>query len=139
MTRAEDDALAAEIVVFYPCGSLRRQIASWARKHPDCRIETALGRSAREIGDAVRGAEMALLDATQDHAQAIDAFSQALAGLGAEGTAVYTEQMHEGLELFVRRQGTPLLFGPLDERQWEGFFERARPRRQRRHSWRRAA
>ncbi|MGA2620845.1 MAG: hypothetical protein ABSF26_24755 [Thermoguttaceae bacterium] len=139
MTSAEDDALAAGIVVFYPCESLRRQIRTWAGKHPDRRIETALGRSAREIGNVVRGADMALLDATEDHAQAIDAFSQALTCLGAEGTAVYTEQMHEGLELFVRRQGAPLLFGPLDEQQWEGFFERTLPLRHRRHSWRRVA
>jgi hypothetical protein len=72
-------------------------------------------------------ATLAIIDASEDHAQAIDAFSQSVARLGAYKTVVYTEKMHEGLELFVRFQGSLLLYGPLSQVQWEDFFRRTLP------------
>ena len=87
---------------------------------------------------------MVLVDASDDHAQAIELFSQAVARFGSRQVAVYTESMHQGLELFVRTQGAWLLLGPLDDRQWEEFFSSLLPgTRQepvpRQSPWRRAA
>ena len=113
-----------EIVVFYACESLGNQIASCAREHQSYSFSPAHARSAFEIRKVIQGAGMVLVDATEDHAQAIEAFSQALTHFGPDRVAIYTERMHEGLELFVRTQGAPLLFGPLRNAQWNGFFQR---------------
>jgi hypothetical protein len=102
-------------------------MALWARLHEDCGIEPVLGRSAWEIRRSLVGAKRVLVDASDDHAQAIELFSQSIARLGSRHVAVYTERMHEGLELFVRRQGAWLLLGPLTTQQWEEFFSSMLP------------
>ena len=86
----------------------------------------------------MEGADVALIDATDDHAQAADAFSQAVGHVGAGATAMYSERMHEGLEMFVRSRGALLLLGPLSEAEWDAFFDRRLPRGGRR-SWEKVA
>jgi len=103
-------------------------MAAWARDRVDCCVEPVFDRSALEIRQSLSGAEMALVDASDDHAQAIELFAQAVARLGSHRVAVYTERIHQGLELFVRRQGSWLLLGPLDNQQWEAFFSSMLPR-----------
>ena len=121
------EAVVHSIAVCYPTESLSRQVALWARQHEDCGIEPVFGRSALEIRRSLNGADAVLVDASDDHAQAIELFSQSVARLGSRRVAVYTERMHEGLELFVRTQGAWLLLGPLDDRQWEEFFSSMLP------------
>ena len=138
------ESVVHSIVVGYPTQSLSGQMALWARDHADCGIEPVFGRSALEIRRSLNGADMALVDATDDHAQAIELFAQAVARLGSRRVAVYTERMHEGLELFVRTQGAWLLLGPLNSKQWEEFFSSILPPAgsepvQRQSPWRRAA
>ncbi len=138
------EAVVHRIAVCYPTESLSRQVALWARQHEDCGIEPVFARSVLDIRRSLFGADRVLVDASDDHAQAIELFSQAVAGLGSRHVAVYTERMHEGLELFVRTQGAWLLLGPLNNRQWEEFFSSMPPsaRREpapRQSPWRRAA
>jgi hypothetical protein len=128
-----------EIVLFYPSGSLARQVTTWAAGRASCAVEPVFARSFPGIHGAIRGANLILVDATDDYPQAMEAFSQALAWLGAGATAVYTEKMHEGLELFVRLHGSLLLLGPLDEVEWDGFFQRALLTCEPQRPWRRAA
>jgi hypothetical protein len=111
--------------LIYPCDRLAWRLLSWARKHAECTVKPVFARSLPEIRAAVRGAAVAVVDATEDHAQAIDAFSQAVAQVGVGGTTVYTETMHDGLELFVRARGAQLLLGPLSDAEWEAFFAHA--------------
>jgi hypothetical protein len=110
------------IAICYPTGSLAKQVAHWARGRDDCRIETVRARSAMAIRRALGGAHLVLVDASDDHAQAIDLFSKAVARLGARQASVYTERLHEGLEHFVRRQGAWLLLGPLADQEWVDYF-----------------
>ena len=110
------------IAVCYPTKSLSAQMARWGRWRSDSSIEPVFDRSAMAIRRSLDGVDVALVDASDDHAQAIDLFSQAIARLGARRVAVYTETMHEGLELFVRTQGAWLLLGPLSIDEWEDFF-----------------
>jgi hypothetical protein len=102
-------------------------LASWASNHADCGVEPVFGRSALEIRRSLDGADRVLVDASDDHAQAIELFSQSVTRLGSRHVAVYTERMHEELELFVRTQGAWLLLGPLDHEQWEEFFSTMLP------------
>jgi hypothetical protein len=121
------EAVVHSIAIGYPTESLSRQLALWARKREDCEIEPVFGRSALEIRRSLHGADAVLIDASDDHAQAIELFSKSVVRLGSRRVAVYTERMHEGLELFVRTQGAWLLLGPLSERQWEEFFSSMLP------------
>jgi hypothetical protein len=115
-------AVVQRIAICYPSESLSGQIARWARDRDDCRVEPVYARTAMAIGGALDDAQLALVDASDDHAQAIDLFSQAVARLGARRASVYTEWMHEGLEPFVRTQGAWLLLGPLTDEQWNDYF-----------------
>jgi hypothetical protein len=120
---AEPTMLLSAAVVFYPGSHLRKQIDSWRARHAGSRLVCSFARSAPGIRKALRGAGVALVDATEDPARALSAFSQAAARLGAYSVAVYTETMHARLELPVRMRGSWLLLGPLAERQWDGFWE----------------
>jgi len=138
------ETVVQSIAICYPTESLSRQVAQWASKHKDCGIEPICGRLPLEIRRSLIGADVVLVDASDDHAQAIELFSQSVARLGSRRVAVYTERMHEGLELFVRTQGAWLLLGPLGDGQWEEFFSSILPPPNqasmgRQSPWRRAA
>jgi len=138
------EAVVHSIAVAYPTRSLFRQVTLWAHEREDCGIEPVFSRSALEIRRSLNGTDMVLVDASDDHAQAIELFLQSVARLGSRRVAVYTERMHAGLEVFVRTQGAWLLFGPLDSKQWEEFFSSMLPRARReplrrQSPWRKAA
>jgi hypothetical protein len=121
-TETSVEKVVQRIAVCYPTKSLSGQVAQWAEGRDDCRVEPVLARSATAIGRSLEGADIALVDASDDHEQAIDLYSQAVVRLGSRKAAVYTERMHEGLELFVRTQGSWLLLGPLTDQQWDDYF-----------------
>jgi len=119
----------ADVLVLYPSVSLRGQMDSWSQRHPERLLKMSFERSLPEIRKLLRRTETAMIDATADSARAVDAFLQAAAHLGTDKVAVYTEAMHDDLEVFIRARGALLLFGPLFEGQWEEFLgRRLRPR-----------
>jgi hypothetical protein len=93
-------------------------------RHPEWHVESPLGWSPPEIRTLLRYAGTALVDATEDPARARDAFVRAAARLGANAVAMYTETIHDSLELFVRLRGSLFLLGPLYDEQWEEYFQR---------------
>jgi len=115
-----------EVVVFYAGKSLARQLSRWQSGESDWRIHRSTARTRPGVRKALRNASLALLDATEDAPQAARTFSVAVTRLGGYGVAVYTERLQRWLELFVRAQGAVLLFGPLEDSQWEEFFEQMR-------------
>lgn len=74
-----------------------------------------------------RRAALAVIDASSDPAQGTDAFLQSVSVLTSDAVAVYTEKMHDGLELLVRTFGAPFLLGPMDMREWEEYLEHKFP------------
>ncbi len=70
---------------------------------------------------------MAVIDASEDPAQAVDVFLQAVGMLGIGAVAVYVEKTHEDLELFVRMMGALLLLGPMSMEEWESFLDHRFP------------
>jgi len=80
-------------------------------------------RSLPGIRKWLRRAALAVIDASEDPAQASDAFLQSVSVLRADSVAVYAERTHEGLELLVRMLGAPLLLGPMGMEEWEEFLE----------------
>jgi len=114
----------ADVLLLYPADSLKDQIGLWSMRHPERQVEASFERSLPEIRKLLRGAASAMVDATADPAQATDAFLQAVARLGANAVTMYTESMHDGLELFARMRGSLFLLGPLWDEQWEELFDR---------------
>jgi hypothetical protein len=117
--------MAPEVLLLYPGEHLESLARRWLRAHRECRLRVSGARSLPAIRRALEGATAVIVDATDDHAQAVDALLQAVARRGSKAVAVYTERMHDGLELFVRMQGALLLLGPINDREWDGF---CRPR-----------
>jgi len=114
----------ADVLLLYPGHSLKDQITCWSARHPKRQAELSFERSLPRIRALLKRATTVLVDATEDPSQATDAFLQAVARLGAGAVAMYTETMHDDLELFVRMRGSLFLAGPLWNEQWEDYFER---------------
>jgi hypothetical protein len=114
----------ADAVLFYPQDSLKNQLAAWGGRHSQYRVAQSFAKALPEVRKALRGMSVAVVDATDDPSQAMDAFSQVVRKLGPYSALVYTERLHEGLELFVRVHGVLLLWGPLSDVQWDELLER---------------
>jgi hypothetical protein len=118
---------ASGIVLFYPGSLLSGQIHDWAEQHGGCRAAVSFERTLPGIRRWARRAALAIIDASSDPAQGTDAFLQSVSTLTSEAVAVYTEKMHDGLELLVRSFGAPLLLGPMSMGEWEEFLEHKFP------------
>ena len=117
---------APTVALFYPGNSLMHQVSNWAGEHPACQFQLHFPESLREIGTLLRGSTISIVDVTEDPVQASPVFLQLMAESQPGSVAVYTETMHEGLELFVRTRGALLLLGPMSDAAWEGLFEAMR-------------
>jgi hypothetical protein len=115
------------MVLFYPRPSLSGQLQAWSNQCGG-RMRISFERSLAEIRRQICRVDFALIDATEDFAQASDAFFQIHKALGPKSMAVYTDIVHEGLELLVRRLGVTLLLGPMNGSEWDNFFEHKFPR-----------
>jgi hypothetical protein len=115
---------APAIAMFYPGNSLMHQVSNWAVRHPTYEFAMSFAQSLHEIRDALRRSVISIVDATEELELAMVAFVQAVTAMEADRVAVYTETMHEGLELFVRTRGAPLLLGPMKDAPWEDQLER---------------
>jgi hypothetical protein len=118
---------ASGIVLFYPGSLLAGQIRDWAVGHGGCRASVSFERSLPGIRKSARRAALAIIDASLDPAQGTDAFIQSVSMLTSDSVAVYTEKIHDGLELLVRTFGAPLLLGPMSTEEWEEFLEHKFP------------
>ncbi|MGA2059042.1 MAG: hypothetical protein ABSG67_01070, partial [Thermoguttaceae bacterium] len=114
---------ASGIVLFYPGFLLAGQIHDWAEQHGGCRATISFERTLPGIRRWALRAALAIIDASSDPAQGTDAFLQSVSMLTSDAVAVYTEKMHDGLELLVRTFGAPLLLGPMSVNEWEEFLE----------------
>ena len=110
------------VAVFYASESLLEQIGAWGRAHTDHELLLSDSRTATGIRAAVRSAGTVVIDATRVPGQAITAFQEAVPEAGRSHVAVYTEQMHDGLEVFVRARGVLLMLGPMAADEWDAVF-----------------
>lgn len=111
------------VVLFYSTESLLAQVSEWVHARRQVCLSLCSSTLARTICDSLAGADVALFDATESPGRAMDALQRGLEMTDAGAMAVYTEVMHEGLELFVRVRGTLLLLGPQSLTEWDGFFQ----------------
>jgi hypothetical protein len=111
------------IAVFYAGNPLMHQVSTWAATWPQYDFALSFGEGPVETCAAFRQASVSIIDATENPGRAMDAFLRATVELEAVSIIVYTESMHEGLELFVRSRGAMLLLGPMPDAQWKELFD----------------
>jgi hypothetical protein len=107
---------------------LTDQLQSWSDHHGGQHLQISHERSLSGIRQQINRADFVVIDATDDPAQASDAYFQIYKALGPESMTVYTNFVHEGLELLVRRLGVTLLLGPMSIFEWDDFFVHKFPR-----------
>jgi hypothetical protein len=110
------------IVLFYPSASLRGQLRGWSDQRGGRHLQISYERSLAGIRRQIQRADFVLVDATEDPAQASDAYLQIHKVLGPDSMSVYTNVVHEGLEILVRRLGVTLLLGPMSIAEWDDLF-----------------
>ncbi|MCX5653581.1 MAG: hypothetical protein NTY65_02875 [Planctomycetota bacterium] len=112
-----------EIVLFYAEESLLYQVAGWARSEGRFSMRLVLSSDPAVVAHALDDAVVAIIDATRQPGEAMAVLERALPRIGPRRVAVYSEQLHNGLEVFVRVRGVTLLAGPMGQPEWEVFFE----------------
>jgi hypothetical protein len=114
---------ALRIVVLFPGNSLMHQMSSWSGAHPDGQLRFRFPGSLSELRTILRPASVSVIDATERPLDAMLAFGEALGVLGAERVVVYSETIHQGLELHVRTHGALLLSAPMNDAKWQELLE----------------
>jgi hypothetical protein len=117
-----------QILVFYPSRSLSGQLQIWSDQHGGRQVQFSFERSMAGIRRQLHRVDFVLVDATENPSQAADAYFQAYKTVGADAMSVYTDIVHDGLELLVRRLGVTLLLGPMSIAEWDDFFTHKFPR-----------
>ena len=115
----------AEVLLLFAGDSLAVQAAAWVRGHPRIGLRLLFPSSVSVVDSAVRGAALALIDATEDKDRAIALLDQAIARIGPRRVAIYTERMHRGLEPRVRSRGSLVMLGPLSQAEWSALLAHA--------------
>jgi hypothetical protein len=113
---------APQILVFYPSRSLAGQLQAWLEQCGGRQTQASFERSLAGIRRQIRNADFVLIDATDDPALASDAFFQIYKTLGPRAMTMYTDIVHEGLEMLVRRLGVTMLLGPMSVLEWDDLF-----------------
>jgi len=116
---------ALPVALLYPGDSLLQQASDYRGEHPACEFEPSRAESPAELAAVFRRTAVSVIDATTDPDRAVAALDATAGASDRHTTAVYTEEIHEGLELAVRSRGALLLAGPLDQLDWEGWFAAA--------------
>ena len=109
------------VAVCYPTESLSRQLALWAFKHEDCQIEPVFGRLPLDIRRSLDGADFVLVDASDDHAQAIDLFAQSVARLGLAASRFIRRKCTTVWRFCADTRGMAPA-GSAEQRTMGGFF-----------------
>ena len=112
-----------EVVLFYPSRSLLAQVMEWTGKHRGFSVRLVRSCGPLSVSVALAESDIVIIDATEHPGPAMDVFRRAAPQMQRGKGAVYTEHLHDGLELFVRLRGVVLLLGPMEQSEWEAFFE----------------
>jgi hypothetical protein len=111
-----------DLLLAWPTDSLVRQLEGWQRNHPDVSLRRTApgGEAVADLTDA----DLTIIDATDRPREALEVLARICGGSDRLPVTVYSERMHEGLELFVRQCGILLLLGPMEQHEWEALSER---------------
>ena len=113
----------SEVVILNAGRSLLRQLSQPAQRRWGLSVRAVTSHRSAVMATAMDDAVSTIIDATANPQAALEMLEYAVSLMGPGKPVVYTEVMHAGLELSVRRAGVLLLLGPMSQAEWRGFFE----------------
>ncbi|MFP4356114.1 MAG: hypothetical protein ACLFUJ_13405 [Phycisphaerae bacterium] len=111
-----------DVVLFGAQQTLLLSIADWASHHDRFPLRLVASSRRADVQAAAVGAACLVIDATEAADTALKILDHVLSCRRGGNVLVYTDRMHEGLELDVRQRGVGFVLGPLTPEQWEGVF-----------------
>ena len=121
-----EQADGTDVAIFYPDDRLLSDLSAWFARNPRFHMEVVLSRRMSVMRSIAAQATFSIIDATQCLDPAITALGVALECVPPERILLYTQRMHEGLELFVRCRGVLMLLGPASQIEWEAALRPAK-------------
>jgi len=112
-----------DVTLFLATESLVLQAAKWSERHPSFALRIVSSQLPGAVLRGLEDAAFSVIDATDRPQQALGLMQRGLERVGRQAIAIYTEIMHEGLEVLVRCAGVPLWLGPMAQSEWEASFE----------------
>ena len=113
----------SEIALFRPTESLLLQLLRWSKCHPRFALQVTWCDQADALREVLEAATFSVIDATESVRQAVTTMAEGLEQ-SCRNMAIYTEVMHEGLELLVRSHGVMLWLGPLAPGEWDAALSK---------------
>lgn len=117
------DGQQQDLVLFNAGQSLKEQITSFSHEFPWLFVRLVFSCDPVVINASLTNVGLALIDATEEPAGAMDLLEYVMPRVVPERLAVYTDRVYEGLEVFVRVRGVLLLLGPMEAAEWSGLFQ----------------
>ncbi len=111
-----------EIVLFHAGESLMGQLMDCKYLQERFVLIAAFSVSKATVETAIDHNACVVIDATNCPGPAAEVLENIAARNKHQAVTVYTETMHEGLELFTRLRGAWLILGPMNDQEWAGFF-----------------
>lgn len=115
-----------DVAIFYPDDRLLSDLSEWFYRNPRFHLQVVLSRQMSVMRSIAAQATFSVINATQCLDSAINALGVALECAPCERILLYTERMHDGLELFVRCRGVLMLLGPASQIEWEAALRAAK-------------
>jgi hypothetical protein len=108
----------SDIVLLHPTRSLLLQLHEWQKSRGGFALRLVSSGSLHVIREAVDHAVAAVIDATDHPDEAMEILQDSLEQAEPGKLVVYTEVLHDGLEMFVRTRGAPFWLGPMRQAEW---------------------
>jgi hypothetical protein len=109
--------------MFLATESLVLQLMRSCGPHRAPVLRVVRSRHPGVVGHAMVSAAFSIIDATEDPREALAILEEGIDRGRRARIAVYTEIIHEGLEIPVRSLGAALWLGPCSESDWESILD----------------
>ena len=115
-----------DIVLVMPGRSLVAQVADWVGGNRPYAMSLYASRATAGFDRALSTATWTIIDVGEQPERTTEVLAAALRTTGAKRIALYTERPQGPLVAWAAQRAVPVLHGPLDPDEWNGFFGESR-------------
>ena len=112
-----------DLALFHATESLVLQLMRSCGPHRTPALRVVRSRHPEVVGNAFDSSAFSIIDATADPREALAILDEGISRGSQARIGVYTEIMHEGLEIPVRSLGVALWLGPCSESDWGSILD----------------
>lgn len=112
-----------DLALFQATESLVLQLMRSCGPHRTPVLRVVRSRHPDVVGNAFDASAFSIIDATADPREALAILDEGISRGSRSRIGVYTEIMHEGLEIPVRSLGVAFWLGPCSESYWGSIFD----------------